>query len=129
VSLALKSGHFPPANEVWRDYSTWQPQKKGTHRFYIARLGGAEHQSDFWASTHSGDTPLGAQKYTEVEFMYSDLTNGVYKITWSLRGVHDPSFLKFDSRYRLYQLELVGETNQNPPILAIRASEGIKPEY
>jgi hypothetical protein len=117
-----------PANEIWRDYSTWQPQKEGSRRVYIARLGGAEHQSNFFASTNSGDTPMGAQKYTDVDFIYSDLTNGVYKITWSLRGEHDPSFLRFDGHYRFYQVELVGQTNQYPPMLAIRAIEGIKPE-
>ncbi len=88
-----------------------------------------ERQSRFIASTNSGDTPMGAQRYTWIDFDYTDPTNGTYHLTWTMRGEHDPGFLRFDSQYRLYQLELVGQTNENPLTLIIRGIEGIRPEH
>ncbi len=120
---------LPPSGEVWQDYSAWQPKTKDRRRLYLARLGGAEHQSAFVASTNSGDTPMGAQRYTHIDFTCTDPTNGTYQLSWMLRGEHDPGFLHFDSQYRLYQLELVGQTNDNPPRLFIEGIEGIRPEH
>ena len=72
---------------------------------------------------------MGAQKYTHIDFTYTDPTNGTYRLSWMMRGEHDPSFLRFDSQYRLYQVELVGQTNDNPPTLSIHSIEGIRPEH
>ena len=120
---------LPPAAEIWQDYSTWQPKTQDSGRFYLVRLGGGERQSGFVTSTNSGDTPMGAQRSTWVEFNYTDPTNGTYHLTWMLRGEHDPGFLRFDNQYRLYQLELVGDTNDYPPKLFIQGIEGIRPEH
>ncbi len=120
---------LPPAADVWQDYLTWRPKAKNQQRLYVARLGGAARQSAFLASTNSGDTPMGAQKYTHVDFIYTDPTNGMYRLSWALRGEHDPSFLRFDDSYRLYQLELGGQTTEYPPALFVQGVEGVKPEY
>jgi len=72
---------------------------------------------------------MGAQRYTHIDFTYTDPTNGTYRLSWMMRGEHDPGFLRFDGHYRLYQLELVGQTNDNPPTLSIDSIEGIRPEY
>jgi hypothetical protein len=119
---------LPPAAEIWRDYMNWQPKPEHRRRLYLARLGGSERQSGFSSRTIPGDTPMGAQKYTSVEFNYTDPTNGTYHITWLMRREHDPSFLRFDQHSRLYQVELTGQTNENPPTLSIQGIEGIKPE-
>jgi hypothetical protein len=120
---------LPAAATVRQDYSTWQPKTEHRRRLYLARLGGSERQFRFVASTNSGDTPMGAQRYTWVEFDYTDPTNGTYHLTWMMRGEHDPSFLRFDGQYRLYQLELSGDTNDISPRLFIHAIEGIRPEH
>jgi hypothetical protein len=120
---------LPPAATVWQEYSTWHPKTEQVQRLYLMRLGGMERQSRFIASTNSGDTPMGAQRYTWIDFDYTDPTNGTYHLTWRMRGEHDPGFLRFDSQYRLYQLELVGQANENPPTLIIRGIEGIRPEH
>jgi len=120
---------LPPAAEIWQDYSSWQPKTEHRRRLYLVRLGGSERQSAFIASTNSGDTPMGAQRYTHIDFTYTDPTNGTYRLSWMMRGEHDPGFLRFDGHYRLYQLELVGQTNDNPPTLSIDSIEGIRPEY
>lgn len=120
---------LPPAATIWQDYSTWQPKSEHRRKLYLAQLGGGERQAGFFARTNSGDTPMGAQRYTWVDFDYTDPTNGTYHLTWYLRGDHDPSFLRFDGRYRLYQLELVGQTNESPPRLLIHGIEGIRPEH
>lgn len=120
---------LPPAKTIGQDYSSWEPKTKNQRRFYLVRLGGAERQSAFIASTNSGDTPMGSQRYTHVEFAYTDPTNGTYRLNWMMRGEHNPSFLRFDNQYRLYQLELVGGTNEIPPTLSIQAIEGIRPEH
>ena len=72
---------------------------------------------------------MGAQRYTSVDFDYTDPTNGTYHLRWMLRGEHNPSFLRFDSQYRFYQLELSGQTNEIPPRLSIHGIEGIRPEH
>jgi hypothetical protein len=118
---------LPPPGQVWQDYSEWQAGHKG--RYYLARLGGAAHQSDFRASTNRGETPMGAQTYTHVDFIYTDPTNGSYHLYWSLPGQHDPRFLRFDDHYRLYQLEPWGNKDDLPPQLTIQGIEGIKPEH
>jgi hypothetical protein len=120
---------LPSAATIWQDYSTWQPKTEHRQRLYLARLGGSYHQSGFVALTNSGDTPMGAQTYTWVDFDYTDPTNGTYHLTWMLRGKHDPGFLRFNGQYRLYQLELGGQTNDNPPRLFIQGIEGIRPEH
>jgi len=120
---------LPPVAEIWQDYSTWQPKTEHRRRLYLVRLGGSKRQSGFVASTNSGDTPMGAQRYTSVDFDYTDSTNGTYHLTWMLRGEHDPGFLRFDGQYRFYQLELVGQANENPPRLFIQGIEGIRPEH
>ena len=120
---------LPPAATIWQEYSTWQPKTEHRRRLYLARLGGSERQSGFIALTNSGDTPIGTQRYTCVDFDYTDPTNGTYHLMWMLRGEHDTSFLRFDAQYRLYQLELVGQTNDNPPALFIHSIEGIRPEH
>jgi len=118
---------LPPASNVWWDYQAWKPKRhQDTDRLYKTRLGGAERQTNFWCRTNFGDTPMGAQFYTHIDFLYCDPTNGTYALTWSMRGKHDPSFLKFDDRYRLFQLQPVGDPNESPPRLLIRAIEGMK---
>ena len=72
---------------------------------------------------------MGAQRYTHVEFTYSDPTNGTYIITWDLLGKHDTRFLRFDDTYRLYQLQPYGTPGDIPPRLAIVGIEGIRPEH
>ena len=119
---------LPPASEVWSDYSDWQPKTQDRRRLYVGRLGGAERQSAFVVSTNRGETPMGAQTYTHIDFTYTDPTNGSYRINWTWRGAHDPGFLKFDNLYRLYQLELCGNTNDDPPTLFIQGIEGMQPE-
>jgi hypothetical protein len=119
---------LPPAKDIWKDYAAWKPRtNEHGDRVYLARLGGAERQSRFEASMSSGDTPMGAQQYTNAEFLYTDPTNGTYFLTWTLRGKHNTKFLRFDGTYRLFQLRPYGETNEFPPRLEIVAIEGIKP--
>lgn len=72
---------------------------------------------------------MGAQRYTNVEFIYTDPTDGVYILSWHLRGIHDTSFLRFDDTYRWYQLQLNGNEGEYPPRLSIVGIEGIRPEY
>lgn len=72
---------------------------------------------------------MGAQRYTWIHFDYTDSTNGTYHLTWTMRGEHDPGFLRFDGQYRLYQLELGGQTNETPPNLFIHGIEDIRPEH
>jgi len=119
---------LPAAVDISQNYSAWQPKTEFGGRYYVARLGGSERQSHFVVSTNSGETPMGAQRYTWVDFDYSDPTNGTYHLSWFMRGEHDPSFLKFDGQYRLHQLEFGRQTNQ-PPELFIRGIEGIRPEH
>lgn len=120
---------LPTANRVWADYSAWKPKTNHySDRVYLALLGGADRQSSFRSWLSSGDTPMGAQEYTNVEFTHQDPTNGIYLLYWTLRGKHDASFLRFNSSYRLYQLQPYGDANDNPPRLLIRAIEGVKPE-
>lgn len=75
-----------------------------------------------------GDTPMGAQRYTSVEFLYSDPTNGVYMLTWMLRGKHEVDFLRFNTNFRLYQLQLYGNPDDVPPKLHIISIEGVEPD-
>ena len=119
---------LPPAVDVWRDYEACQPTTNEHSSLYLARLGGAARQSSFQSWTGSGDTPVGAQRYTHVEFVYTDPTNGVYILSWSLRGNHDTSFLRFDATQRLYQLRPYGTPGEFPPRLSIVSIEGIRPE-
>jgi len=121
---------LPPAVDVWRDYEAWQPAtNQYSSRLYLARLGGATCQSNFQSWLSSGDTPVGAQRYTNVGFVYTDPTNGVYILSWNLRGNHDTSFLRFDATQRLYQLQPCGTLGQFPPRLSIVSIEGIRPEH
>lgn len=119
---------LPAAKDIWRDYEQWTPKTPNRRRVYVARLGGGFRQSMFQSSTNLGDTPVGAYRYTHADFVYADPTNGTYAITWMLRGEHDTRFLRFNASQRLYQLELYGSPDDNPPRLSIRAIEGIKPE-
>ncbi|HEX5223016.1 MAG TPA: hypothetical protein VFZ59_25890 [Verrucomicrobiae bacterium] len=120
---------LPPASRIWEEYLAWEPKTEHRQRLFLARLGGLERQSGFTVSTNSGDTPMGAQRYTDIEFTYTDPTNGTYRLHWSLPGEHDPSFLRFTNQFRLYQLELGGSTNDDPPRLFIQSIEGIRPEH
>ena len=121
---------LPPAVDVWRNYEAWQPAtNENSSRFYLARLGGEARQSNFRSWLSSGDTPVGAQRYTTVEFVYTDPTNGVYILSWDLRGNHDTSFLRFDATQRLYQLRPYGTPGEFPPRLSIVSVEGIRPEH
>lgn len=122
---------LPPATNVWSDYTAWKKSatNQNTTRLYLARFGGVTNQSDFRSSHSSGDTPMGAQQHTEVEFTYTDPTNGIYLITWSLRGEHDTGFLRLDHTSRLYLLQPYGTPEDNPPRLHIWAIEGIRPEH
>ena len=77
---------LPTAIEVWQNYNGWtEPTNFHGSRLYLARLGGATRQSGFRSWVSSGDTPMGAQRYTHVEFTYSDPTNGTYIIRITLR--------------------------------------------
>src|SRR6476659_10625673 len=63
---------LPPAAEVWKDYAAWSAAtNQQRSRLYLARLGAAAFQSAFRSWVSSGDTPMGAQRYTNVEFIYS----------------------------------------------------------
>jgi len=35
---------------------------------------------------------MGAHDYTTIHFTYTDTTNGIYRLQWSMRGKHDPDF-------------------------------------
>ncbi len=119
---------LPPAKDVWKDYQVWKSSSTNEliRRRYLAKLGGAERQSGFRTWISEGDTPMGAQRYTRVEFLYSDLTNGVYRLTWMLRGKHDVDFLRFNTNYRLYQLQPNGNPDDDPPSLSIISIEGVE---
>jgi hypothetical protein len=119
---------LPPAAEVWQNYSASLTNFHGS-RLYLARLGGASRQSGFRTWVSSGDTPAGAQRYTNVEFTYIDPTNGTYILNWSFRGEHDTRFLRFDDTLRRYHLEPCGTPGESPPRLSIVAIEGIRPEH
>ena len=129
--FGFKERPLPPATNVWTDYTAWEDATTNQHgrRVYLARLGGATNQSGFRSSHSSGDTPMGAQRYTHAEFAYTDPTNGTYILSWMLRGEHDASFLRFDSTYRLYQLQPYGTPGEYPPRLSIMGIEGIRPEH
>jgi hypothetical protein len=120
---------LPPAVHVWRDYEAWRPAtNEHSSRLYLARLGGAARQSAFRTWLSSGDTPVGAQRYTHAQFVYTDSTNGVYVLSWCLRGKHDTSFLQFDATERLYQLQPYGTPGEFPPRLSIVGIEGVQPD-
>lgn len=121
---------LPPAKDVWKDYNVWKLSSTNEliSRRYFAKLGGAERQSGFWTSISKGDTPMGAQRYTNVEFLYNDPTNGVYHLTWMLRGEHKVDFLRFNTNYRLYQLQPYGDPDDVPPKLHIISIERVKPD-
>jgi hypothetical protein len=125
--VATEERPLPPAAQVWQDYSSWTSAIPHGRRLYLARLGGGDRQSGFHSTLTTGDTPMGAQRYTSVEFIYRDPTNGVYSLTWFMRGKHDASLLRFDTNSRLYQLQPHGSPDDKPPRLAIVAVEGIKP--
>jgi len=122
---------LPPARELWQDYTSWgdATTNKARRRLYLARLGGATNQLGFSSSISSGDTPMGAQQYTHVEFAYTDPTNGTYILSWMLRGKHSTTFLRIGATYRLYQLEPYGTLGSYPPRFSIVGIEGIKPTY
>jgi hypothetical protein len=128
--FGFKERPLPPATNVWKDYESWltSTNQHGS-RLYLARLGGAARQSGFRSWMSSGDTPMGAQRYTNVEFIYSDPTNGTYALSWTRRGKHDTGFLQFDDTYRLYQLQPYGTPGESPPRLSIVGIEGIQPEH
>jgi hypothetical protein len=125
-AIGVEERPLPPAEDVWRDYEAWQPKTQHAWRVYLARLGDASRQLGFQTSTNRGDTPLGAQDYTHAHFGYVEPTNGTYIISWTLRGKHDASFLRFDTNQRLYQLEPYGSAEDKPPRLSIKAIEGVK---
>jgi hypothetical protein len=127
--LGIEERKLPRAKDVWRDYGSWTPKNPHELRFYIGHLGGADRQSNFRSWHSRGDTPMGAQDYTNVEFLYQDPLHGAYKISWTMRGKYEVDFLKFDNRRRLYQLMPFGNTNDFPPQLSIYGIEGIRPEF
>ena len=128
--FGFKERMLPPAAEVWHDYNSWTaPTNFHGSRLYLARLGGASRQSAFRAWFSSGDTPAGAQRYTHVEFTYTDPTNGTYILDWDLRGEHDTGFLRFDDSFRMYQLQPYGTPGELPPRLSIVGIEGTRPEH
>jgi len=121
---------LPAAEAVWQDYEAWSaPTNFHGSRLYLARIGSAARQSGFRSWVSSGDTPMGAQRYTSVEFTYTDPTNGTYILTWTLRGEHNTGFLRFDDTFRHYQLQPYGTPGESPPRLSIVGIEGIRPEY
>jgi hypothetical protein len=127
--LGFEERPLPPASQVWKDYEGWHPAtNEYTRRVYLARLGGAARQTGIRSSISSGDTPMGAQWYTHVEFFYADPTNGTYILSWTLRGKHDTDFLRFNATERLYQLQPYGEPGEQPPRLSIIGIEGVRPE-
>ncbi|HWQ92397.1 MAG TPA: hypothetical protein VN673_12045 [Clostridia bacterium] len=128
--FGFKERPLPPASEVWQDYGSWTvPTNFHGSRLYLARLGGATRQSGFRPSFSSGDTPAGAQRYTHVEFTYTDPTNGTYILDWYLRGKHGTEFLRFNDTFRLYQLQPHGRPGELPPRLSIVGIEGVRPEH
>jgi len=127
--ISVEERPLPRAEDLWRDYEAWQPKAPHARRVYLARLGGASRQFGFQTSTNRGDTPVGAQDYTHADFIYVEPTNGTYAISWSLRGKHDTSFLRFDTNHRLYQLQPYGSADDKPPRLSIQAIEGVKPGF
>jgi len=124
-----KEAYLPPASEVRKHHKAWEATTNDfSTRVYIARLGHAERQLNFRVSTNmTHNMPLGDYHYTIVDFDYVDPTNGIYHFNWSLRGKHDPGFLRFDGRERLYELTLDNTPEEYPPSLSIEAIEGIKP--
>lgn len=128
-TFGVEEQPLPPSGRLWRDYESWRPATNAhSERVYLARMGGAIRQANFSWSHSEGDTPLGAQNYTTVEFIYTDPTNGAYALSWTLRGRHDPTFLRFDNTERLYQLRPIGFSTDKPPKLEIVGIEGIRPE-
>jgi hypothetical protein len=129
--FGFKEHPLPPATNVWQDYTAWEDgaTNQNVRRVYLAQLGGATNQWDFRSSHSRGDTPMGAQWYTHVGFTYTDPTNGIYILSWTLRGKHDGAFLRFNNTFRLYQLQPYGTPGEYPPRLAIIAIEGIRPEH
>src|SRR5690349_15354786 len=64
---------LPPAAELWQHYEAWKvPTNYHGSRLYLARLGDTTRQSGFRSWVSFGDTPIGAQHYTNVEFTYTD---------------------------------------------------------
>ena len=119
---------LPSAAEIWRYHENWQPTNIWTSKFYIARIGHSERQLNFQSFTNKGGS-LGDFTTTRVQFLYHDPTNGDYAISWSLRGKHDVSFLKFDEKERWVQLQLLGGPGTQPPQLEILGMEGFAPFY
>src|SRR2546423_1239929 len=104
------------------------------HILIIARstaLGSAVPKSRpiFPSRQTKGETPVGARTYTHVSFQYTDPTNGTYCFEWSWPGAHDPSFLRFDQRFRLYQVVLIDDADAQPPRLYIEGIQGIRPQF
>ncbi len=124
----LETRPLPPAHLVQTEFANWNPNGDvNTNRLYVARLGGADRQSNFEVSITRGDTPLGAQDFTFASFNYHDSSNGLYRLTWSLRGKHKPDFLKFDGRMRHFYLQPYGLDDESGPKLKIVAIEGVSP--
>jgi hypothetical protein len=127
--LGLEERSLPTATNIWADYSRWKPKSEHGLKMYVACLGGSARQQSFHAWHSRGDTPLGAQDYTNAEFIYEDSHYGRLILSWTLRGKHNADFLKFDDSFRLYQLIPYGDSNSFPPKLMIYGIEGVRPEF
>ena len=120
---------LPSASNVWADFKQWTSDGQvAKDRYYVARLGGAHRQRNLEVSYGYGDTPMGGSTYTSAQFGYLDDTNGVYTLTWMMRGRHKPDFLQFTSKERTYYLvATLGMEADYPPQFAIIAMEGVSP--
>ncbi len=122
----VETRDLPASNRVLEDLGRW-PERALTTRYYVAKMGGHFRQSDFQVSYSRGDTPMGAQEYTNVSFLYRDETNGTYRLHWFMRGKHDVGFLQMDNRARTYFLRPHGQQSGDIPELEIEAIEGVSP--
>jgi len=127
-AFVIETKPLPPASNVWADFKQWGKEGQATKdRYYIARLGGVQHQRNLNVSYRYGDTPAGGSTYTYARFRYFDETNGDYTLTWMMRGRHKPEFLRFKSTVRTFYLVPHGAEDEYPPQLAIVAIEGVSP--
>jgi hypothetical protein len=125
----LEERRLPSATNIWPDYSQWKPRNEFGLKTYIGYLGGSLNQKNFRSWQSRGDTPMGAQDYTNVEFDYQDRHYGPLHFSWQLRGKHSGDFLKFDDSFRFYQIMPYGNSNSVPPTLEIVGIEGVRPEF
>jgi hypothetical protein len=118
---------LPPVGKLAEDYRLWDASTNDARvRLYEVTVENAASQTGFVSTISNGETPVGRRRTTFASFIYTNPTNGSYRLEWMVHGKQNSEFIRVGAQPKKFLLSLTQIRDVSMPRLQIVAIEGVQ---